>query len=104
MERLQERDQVRGVAAAWKRQYPKGYGDEFNAIGKALERLDVETATAEDVAAIIGNHSWALPRRCHECGKESWDLVMLGKEPDYESSTARICRDCLKAALALLDT
>lgn len=39
---------------------------------------------------------------CHGCGRSVAAVARVGEEPDYESSTARLCRDCLLAALALL--
>jgi len=66
-------------------------------------QLDPETATAAQIAEIIGNTSWAQKRSCSECGGESWDIVEIGEPRDYESETANACRDCLVAALRLLD-
>lgn len=99
MRRLRERDQVAGVVEAWTRQYGRS---EKRGIRQQLAALDPDTATAEDVAAIVGNHSWVTPQACHECGQETWDIVEVGEEVDHYSPTANICRDCLKAALALL--
>jgi hypothetical protein len=64
--------------------------------------LDQDTATAADVAEIIGNSFWVHERACDECGKETWEVVRLGEQPGYDSSTACVCRDCLRAALRLL--
>jgi len=92
---LRMRDQLRGVAKKWVSHY--GYSKE--GIAEKLNALDVETATPEDVSRIIGNSSWVCEKTCHECGSESWDVVQLGEEPDYESNTANICRSCLEKAL-----
>ncbi len=107
MKHLNERAQVRAVAAAWRRQYPPN-SDYMTVDGNpddvlhALEALDVETATAKDVAKIIGNGSWVEPKECHECSVTSWNVVQVGQEPDYESATAQICGKCLRKALALI--
>lgn len=102
-----ERELIRGVAARWRSQYgisDTTYGKNKPAIGKALAELDPETATAADVAAIIGNNGWTSPETCSECCDESpRAVVQLGAEPDYESRTAYICRPCLVQALALID-
>lgn len=51
MEILTERAQVRTVVQRWRRQYPPtSLQSKWQAIGAELETLDVETATAQDVA------------------------------------------------------
>ena len=40
---------------------------------------------------------------CDGCGQEVAEVVKVGQEPDYESSTAELCRACLLEALAALD-
>lgn len=106
MNLLNERNQVRTVAEKWRRQYGSGsYGadDRGRNVGDELSQLDKETATAEQVAEIIGNKSWVSKVTCDECGVQTWDAVQIGEEPDYESATAEICADCLRAALKLLE-
>lgn len=105
MELLNERNQVRMVARRWHALYGAGtYGRDKRGrmVGDELSALDVETATAAEVAEIIGNGSWVRKNTCHECGAETWDAVQVGQPPDYESSTATICGYCLHAALRLL--
>lgn len=41
---------------------------------------------------------------CSECGTDGVDIIELGREPDYDSETAYLCRGCLIAALAKMDT
>lgn len=80
-------------------------GDKRNRpVSVELAALDKETATAEQVAEIIGNGSWVYKRACDEYGQSSWEVVQLGEEPDYESCTAEICADCLRSALKLLES
>ena len=100
MKFLNERNQVRTVAARWKQQC---HGTAYQPIGPLLAALDPETATAEDVAAIIGHYSWVNSGQCNECGVRSWQLVQLGEEPNYESCTAYICLPCLQQAVALCE-
>jgi hypothetical protein len=97
------RSQILAVADRWRLQYPKGVCNaEKEAIWKKLRALDKATATAADVAAIIGNNSWACPTQCDEC-EESFDTVIeVGQEPDYESRTATLCIDCLSTAVDTL--
>ncbi len=105
MELLNERNQVRTVARRWHSQYGAGtYGGDKRGrmVGDELAALDTESATAADVAEIVGNGSWVVKYTCHECGAETWDAVQVGQPPDCESSTATICGNCLSAALRLL--
>lgn len=114
MNLLSERNQVRTVAERWKRQYPDlwrpavaGKNGEPRRRGDILAELsglDNDTATAADVAEIVGNSFWCCAMACHECGQSSWDVVELGEEPDWESSTVRICIDCLRKAVALVES
>lgn len=94
------RDLIKGVASAWRRQYQFRYKDDEQkaAIGAKLDALDGDTATSEEVEAIIGNRSWTR-QLCNECGEPSDWLLMVGQPTDYESQTASLCRACiLKAA------
>lgn len=54
----------------------------------------------EDVNKVVGNTSWT-DIRCDECSKSVEQVVQLGEDPDYESSTAYICIPCLKKAVKL---
>lgn len=103
---ISERKQVREVAASWQASYGRRHwanDPEKQAIGLKLQALDPETATAAQVAEIIGNESWVKKTACHECGSADWNNVQLGQEPDYESHTATICLDCLRAAVRLAE-
>jgi hypothetical protein len=107
MKLLDERTQVREVSGSWYRQYGEGTYPTDNRgrmVGKELAALDPETATAEQIAEIIGNDFWVSPSKCHECGSEGWYVVQIGEEPNYESRTANICADCLRKALALIQS
>lgn len=104
---LTERDAIRTVAERWKQQYLVG-GDwkrvlngKSDAIHARLAALDVETATAADVAEVVGNTSWVGPT-CDGCGEYVAWAVEVGDAPDYESRTAVLCAPCLRAAYALL--
>jgi len=99
---ITERTQVRDVAARWRAQYPGSRTDDKDAIAEKLDALDVDTATAEDVAAIIGNDSWCGPSTCNECGAVVTVAVMVGEEPYYESATATLCFACVEKALSLM--
>lgn len=100
---LDERTQVKQAIQQWMQTYGLDGADKrWRRVGAELMALDQDTATAAEVAEIIGNSSWARERACNECGQETWDVVEIGEPRDYESATAVVCRDCLRAALRLL--
>ena len=107
MHLLNERNQVRKVADRWLAQYglygSYGADNRRRSIGRKLLALDKETATAEDVAEIIGNTSWVCQQKCGECGTKSWNIVQVGEPLDYESATAYLCVNCLRAAVKLVE-
>lgn len=106
MKLLTERVLIREVAQRWKAQYAGYRGPtpsdtaEKAAIGHKLAALDAETATAADVAAIIGNDSWTRIDHCDECGAENL-AVAVRLADDTESSSADICLPCLRKAVRL---
>lgn len=101
MRLVTERDLIRGVAEAWKHQYPPHLtNEEKRTIGYRLSVLDGDTATADDIEAIIGNRSWTR-LKCDECGVEAKAVIEVGQELDYESRTAELCADCARKAAAL---
>lgn len=107
MHLLNERNQVRKIADIWLAQY--GLYGSYSAdnrkrnVGQELLALDKETATAEVVAEIIGNALCVCQQECGECGTKSWNIVEIGEPPDYESATAYLCVDCLRAAVKLVE-
>lgn len=102
MRLVTQTDRVSSVAGAWRRQYPKGHGSlhsgDSDAIWEKLSKLDHETATAADVANIIGNSSWAGPRNCDECGSTVLVTLEFGNGDSY----VQICESCLVHALRLI--
>jgi hypothetical protein len=94
-----EREQVSQVAARWKQSYYRGdvwqpcHGGSQQ-IHDALAVLP-ETATAADVAAIIGNASW-VGHHCRLCDRTKSEAYDIGQDRDYESDTVTICRECLQ--------
>lgn len=93
----------------WKHTYPESteetltlYNVERKTILDKLRNLG-EYPHPNRVDDIIGNGSWTRCE-CNECGTEVEGTVRLGEEPDWESATANICKDCLVKALALFVT
>lgn len=64
--------------------------------------LDPETATAEDISALM-KQKWEAFIRCDECKENAPFAVEVGEQPDYESATARLCISCLKKALVMAE-
>ena len=96
------RSQIQDVAGRWAIQYYSTSESPWQKkILQALLALDTVTATAEDVAVIIGNPTWVRPQTCTEC-KNEWACVVEMEQPDYESEPVQLCRDCLAEALALM--
>lgn len=95
-----KRDVIRDVPFRWRQQYPDQHyppGDEKYAIGDHLDALDVETATEDDIAKVIGNTTWTN-MSCDACDQSVDALVTVGQIPDYESRTANLCLDCARVA------
>lgn len=103
---LDEHARVRDAIQDWINSYglTATYGADKRGrqIGKELLALNQATATADEVAEIIGNDSWSGKLSCGECGTKTWDIIEIGERPDYESATAYLCSDCLRKALVLL--
>lgn len=111
---LSERYQVRNVVKRWREQYAHVIKDPSKdvvyfvsgsnplptksklAILADLEKLNLESATADDVERVIGNDSWACEKTCSECGYRSWSCVALGRSEE----TAVVCLECLREAAA----
>jgi hypothetical protein len=98
---INERMLIREVAARWRAQYGHGnYANDAEKQGKqkSLDAIDPETASADDIASIIGNRSWTDVPKCDECNRATLAVVEVGEPPDYESATARLCAECARAA------
>lgn len=74
----------------------------FSTVVDRLQLLDVETCSKEDVNEAIGNKSWTI-LSCDHCKQEVDAIVTVGEIPDYESSTACICKECARKALEAFD-
>ena len=97
------RSQIKRVADSWYNQYKGWTGEKLDILHK-LRELNVNSATAEDVKGIIGNYSWAKKQECEECEKEFDNVVAIGGAGnDCDRRSIYLCRDCLVAAIAVLD-
>ena len=97
MEWHTRRSIAKNVSKRWARQYPTSKLE----TRKKLHNLG-DSPNPDDVDAIIGNSSWTDTEKCNECQKDdNTPRLMIGETPDYESSTAYICLDCLKKSCSL---
>jgi len=96
------RSQILEVVDRWKQQYPDPEPDKAEILSR-LEMLNLKTSAAKDLEDIIGNPSWAQPQQCYECDGYFDEIVQVGEEPDYESATAYLCKNCVMKALKLFD-
>ena len=71
----------------------------------AILALDPETVIAEDIYQIQTSTGYSLgriePKYCNECSVQSWDIVDIGNNQDYDRG-AHLCGNCLEAALRQL--
>ena len=101
MKLITTRTLIREIAHRWQKQHPNASRKD-TVIGKTLNALDPDTATAEEVANIISNHTWTRVPACSECKQHACSMVELGESPDFQSDTAWVCRECLHKAVQLL--
>ena len=100
MKLITERDLIRNVLDSWCAQYPEKIGENYQIMKKLMD-LNRETATSEEVNAIIGNETWTSIN-CDQCGKYVSLAVIVGQEPDVDSNTVIVCDRCLNYAYDLL--
>lgn len=80
----------------WMQQYPgdaSGKGEKLKCLG--------ESPKPEDVDMVIGNTSWTNTPRCSECSATRVPVVQVGQEPEYDTDTAWLCKECLSRAVEL---
>lgn len=110
MKVLIQRELILQVVGRWKAQYPIDYqfgtGRSSDAILSELKNLDLSTCSASEVDRIIECGSercsgW-VSFNCNECNSYKDWVVQVGDEPDYDSATVQLCRECLQKAVDLL--
>lgn len=94
---------IANIADRWEKSY-RNRGEYQDSprdakIWEALNALDLATASVSDVALIIRNDGWTR-LICDGCGNDCTEIVTVGETPDYDSSTASLCRTCAIAAVA----
>ena len=112
MEVFTVRSQIRDVAKRWHDEYADeiaspaywgSHGDACVVIYNQLLALDINAATPDDVAAIIGNPTWIAPVVCNECGQTAPALIQFSIDMGEGPETFRLCADCLRRASDMLD-
>lgn len=96
-----KREIIKGVPESWRRQYPDTeptYGTRNRAVREKLEALDLETATAAEVAAAIGNDGWTR-LACDICEQDREQVVSVPRE--YDGPIA-VCQDCATGIAEML--
>lgn len=96
-----ERDEIRTVASRWRAQYRHGdgtwvptmFGDSEKTYTDLIA-LDLETATPDDIAAVIGNTSW-VDMICDACHEEVRAVALFDVYGEY---SFRLCKACLTQA------
>jgi hypothetical protein len=89
-----------GVADRWKERYCSHgkWGKIWDGDSEKIYNAIVAANGDPDlIDAAIGNDSWTSTR-CDECHSDKFDVIQLGDEPDYESNTVCLCKDCLHKA------
>lgn len=103
-------DKCKAIAERWKEQYGDFKDDDLYIKKGVLSKRKIYSqllalhgqGTPEEINEIIGNDSWTAVR-CWECNRSDMPVVVeLGQEPDYESITTWICKDCLRKAIELI--
>ncbi len=61
-----------------------------------------DSPSPDDVDGIIGNETWTH-EYCDGCKGYVSESVCVGQVPDYESSTATLCRACVFDAVKVLE-
>ena len=107
MKVVTRQDLANTAAKRWKEQYQSFDGDwrqtfigDSQSIYNKLSKLG-EKPSPDIVDIIIGNSSWT-DLHCDECDSSCERVVYVGEEPDYESSTAKLCIGCVYKAYSLL--
>ena len=112
MNLLTRQSQADNILHEWKSQYydkdnkkwiyPSPHSNKEEIYNKLKDVQSKVGLTAESVNNIIGNQSWTNCR-CGECGANVDSVIHLGEEPDYDSYTFYVCKDCLIKALGLIN-
>lgn len=121
MKIITERYQIKHILETWKKiHYLNGKWsqifwdnapyDSTELIYEQLKQLDLDTATAEDIAKIVG-HDGMTTIECDECNRPTSRYVILGEVDndnadvgcDFEKTTLCLCQQCFHKGLKLFN-
>ncbi len=103
MKHLTSRDKIKDMVPEFLRnaeRFDTFSGFDWKGNAKKVKALDTDTCTIEEATAAFGNSSWTM-LQCNECDREVEEAVQIGQEPDYDSATAVVCKECLVNALEM---
>lgn len=89
---------LKNVANMWRNQYAGSAEEPWQRKLRELERLDLETATPDEIVAITGHDSW-VDLRCSVCEKSVNIVIVL----QQYSNRINICPQCIKKADQMLN-
>lgn len=98
MELIRKSDKIKNISKTWNSHFYSNHSLDVIRIGNRLR--DEKPDTEEKIINIIGNDSWTT-NKCTECEVDCEVTVQLGEDLDYDSSTVRICFDCIEKSLYL---
>lgn len=96
MHLISSRNKILTVVKRWEAQYPDGARAETL---EKLRALDLTTATAAEVDAIIGNNSWTHVSCDHCNASTEWALQL---DNPWGSTPLVLCRDCVAEVASYL--
>ena len=105
MRTITKADLLRSALAHWRDGAASGSQPlaELWAAIAAADHRDAESVRAALEAANIPQARGFDRNWCDECERDCAVLVQLGEAPGHDTATARICPDCLRAALKLAE-
>ena len=92
---------AKDVYKLWSKQYPLGKYPGKDIVTSKLKLLG-DNPAPDDIDITIGNESWTKVPECSECGWDFVKVVMVGDEPDYDSSTVYLCASCVNKAFTVM--
>ena len=110
MELITIRSQILSVRKRWYKRYSKlirqqDWDTESDyrkaMIYRELKKINLNMASAEDVAGIIGNDSWACAQTCDICHDSFDEVVIFCK--DNDGVDMYTCEDCIYKAHRLFE-
>lgn len=68
-----------------------------------IKNARIDKIELSDLEKIVGQKYVNYGVICDSCDNVVGKVVMVGQKPDYDSSTAKLCIDCARKALKMLE-